>query len=310
MRQDVELAGFGDTTLRGWLYLPEDPRPVPGVVMAHGLSAVKEMALEGYAETFCAAGLAVLCYDHRNLGASDGEPRQEINPWAQARDYRYALGWLAERPEVDAERIGLWGSSYSGGHVITVGACDRRVKAVAANVPLTGYPGVDYSDCAERFEALRAMLLDESGKGLSDAGDVVIGPVPVVREVVREVVRDDGADPPLVILDQPESAEWFLDVGSRPGSTWRNEVTIRNGFGAEPAFDPGVCIEALGATPLLLVVADQDRLAWTEITLEAFERAREPKRLELLHGHHFVPYRGEALKKAAGAARDFFVEFL
>ena len=118
MRRDVAFPGFGGTTLRGWLYLPEADAPAPGVVMAHGLSAVKEMALDHYAESFCGGGVAVLVYDHRNLGASDGEPRQEINPWAQARDYRYAIGWLAERAEVDAGRIGIWGSSFSGGEMI------------------------------------------------------------------------------------------------------------------------------------------------------------------------------------------------
>jgi pimeloyl-ACP methyl ester carboxylesterase len=302
MRQDIEFAGFGGTTLRGWLYLPDGPSPGPAVVMAHGLSAVKEMALDDFAEAFCAAGLRVLCYDHRNLGASDGEPRQQINPWAQARDYRYALSWLALRPEVDAERIGLWGSSYSGAHAIIVGACDRRVRAVAANVPLAGYPEIDYSNTAPRFEEMRAVLLDESGKGLADAEGIMIGPVPVVREA--------GVESPMVILDQPESSQWFLDTGRSPGSSWRNEVTIHNGFGTQPTFDPGVCVAALSPTPLLFVVADQDRVSWTEVTLEAFERAGEPKRLELLHGHHFSPYSGEALAKAASAARDFFLEHL
>jgi predicted acyl esterase len=97
VRHDIEFPGFAGTRLRGWLYVPETELPVPGVVMAHGFSALKEMAMDRFAEIFCEAGLTVLAYDHRNLGASDGEPRQEINPWAQARDYRYAIGWLAER---------------------------------------------------------------------------------------------------------------------------------------------------------------------------------------------------------------------
>ena len=90
-REDVEFEGFGGTRLRGWFYKPAQPGRHAGVVMAHGFSAVKEMALDRYAEVFCAGGLAVLVYDHRGLGASDGEPRQEINPFAQARDYRRAL---------------------------------------------------------------------------------------------------------------------------------------------------------------------------------------------------------------------------
>src|SRR5207245_7260751 len=100
------------------------------VVMAHGFSAVKEMYLDRYAEAFAAAGLAALVFDNRNFGASGGEPRQEIDPWQQVRDYRHAITWMSRQPRVDRARIGVWGSSYSGGHALLVGAVDRRVKCV------------------------------------------------------------------------------------------------------------------------------------------------------------------------------------
>src|ERR671939_1186309 len=134
-RTDVEFNAEG-TTLRGWLYRPDGDGSVPGVVMAHGFSAVKEMYLDDFAEVFAAAGLAVLLFDNRNFGASDGEPRQEIDPWAQVRDYRHAITYARTREEVDRERIGIWGSSYSGGHVLVVGAIDRRVRCVVSQVPL------------------------------------------------------------------------------------------------------------------------------------------------------------------------------
>ena len=82
MRQDIEFDAEG-VTLRGWLYLPDGATgPVPTVVMAHGFSAVKEMFLDSFAEAFAAGGLGALVFDNRNFGASDGEPRQEIDPWA------------------------------------------------------------------------------------------------------------------------------------------------------------------------------------------------------------------------------------
>ena len=118
MRQDVEFDAEG-VTLRGWLYTPDGAGgPAPTVVMAHGFSAVKEMYLDRFAEAFASAGLAALVFDNRNFGASDGEPRQEIDPWAQVRDYRHAITYAETRDEVDAGRIGIWGSSYSGGHVL------------------------------------------------------------------------------------------------------------------------------------------------------------------------------------------------
>src|SRR5438874_2082167 len=136
MRQDIEFNAEG-TTLRGWLFTPDaGHRPFPTIVMAHGFSAVKEMYLDSFAEVFANAGLGALVFDNRNFGASDGEPRQEIDPWAQVRDYRHAITYARTRPEVDRERIGIWGSSYSGGHVLVVGAIDRRVKCVVSQVPL------------------------------------------------------------------------------------------------------------------------------------------------------------------------------
>lgn len=302
MRSDIEFEGYGGTPLRGWLYLPERAaaHPVPGVVMAHGFSAVKEMALDRYAEVFCGAGIAVLVYDHRNLGASDGRPRQELNPWAQARDYRLAIGWLAERPEIDAERIGIWGSSYSGGEVIVVGACDERVKAVVANVPFAGYPGVDYADTEGRFRAIRDALEDSSGAGLADVQSTAIGPMPVVS---------DGSSDEAPMLDQPESGEWFMNFAKQAPS-WVNTVTLVNGMGTDPSWDPGVCVAHLAPTPLLMVVASDDRLAATEISRAAFARAGEPKQLAMIEGHHFVPYAGEGFEESSSAAREFFVEHL
>lgn len=94
MRTDVEFDAEG-VTLRGWLYRPDGGSArAPAVVMAHGFSAVKEMYLDAYADAFQASGLAVLVFDNRGFGASDGEPRQEIDPWTQVRDYRHAITWI------------------------------------------------------------------------------------------------------------------------------------------------------------------------------------------------------------------------
>src|SRR5256714_11642552 len=125
-RTDVEFNAEG-TTLRGWLYRPEGDDPVPGVVMAHGYSAVKEMYLDSFAEVFAEAGLAALVFDNRNFGASDGEPRYEIDPWAQVRDYRDAITYLQGVPGIDRDRIGVWGSSYSGGQANVLGAIAERI---------------------------------------------------------------------------------------------------------------------------------------------------------------------------------------
>src|ERR1044072_2167120 len=109
-RTDVEFNAEG-TTLRGWLYRPDTDGIVPGGGMAHGFSATKEMYLDSFAEVFAQAGLAVLVFDNRNFGASDGEPRLEIDPWAQVRDYRHAISYMQTLTSVDRGRIGVWGRS-------------------------------------------------------------------------------------------------------------------------------------------------------------------------------------------------------
>jgi len=271
--------------------------------MAHGFSATKEMALDRFAEVFCAAGLAVLVYDHRNLGQSDGQPRQQINPWAQARDYRHAIGWLAARPEVDPARIAIWGSSFSGAQVLAVGAIDPRVRAVVANVPFAALPATDYSDAADvrrRFDALRSALLDDSGSGPADSTAEPLGPLPVVAEEPGE----------RCFLPQPESARWFLSAGRRPGSGWQNRFTLVGSVQGQPTWDPGVCAPFVSPRALLMVVASEDRLAATDLALAAFERAREPKRLELVAGDHFAPYDGEGFAQASKAMREFLLQQL
>lgn len=77
----------------------------------------------------------MLAYDHRNFGDSDGEPRQELDPWVQVRDYRHAITFAQTLDGVDRDRVGVWGSSYAGGHVLVVAAIDRRVGCVVAQVP-------------------------------------------------------------------------------------------------------------------------------------------------------------------------------
>lgn len=141
-RQDIEFKTSDHVTLRGWFYTPEahDGGKLPAIVLAHGFSALKEFDLDAFAEYFVSKlPIAALVYDNRGFGDSDqkdGEPRLEIVPSLQISDYSDAITYVSQRPEVDADRIAIWGSSYSGGHVLYVGAVDRRVKAVLSQVPL------------------------------------------------------------------------------------------------------------------------------------------------------------------------------
>jgi uncharacterized protein len=296
MREDVEFDAEG-VPLRGWLYLPDGATgALPTVVMAHGFSAVKEMYLDSFAEVFADAGLAVVVFDNRNFGASGGQPRQEIDPWAQVRDYRHAITWAQTRPELDGGRIGVWGSSYSGGHVLVLGAIDKRVKCVVAQVPLvSGYRNIQRLVRQDFIAGNRAMF-DE------DRAARYAGKVPAMVPVV-------DPDPMAVsALPTPDSWAWFSETGKTRAPGWRNEVTLRT-VELLMEYEPGAYVERISPTPLLMVVAAKDHLTPADLALEAYGRALEPKRLVLLSGAHFDAYVDD-FAGASAAARDWFQEHL
>jgi fermentation-respiration switch protein FrsA (DUF1100 family) len=296
MRQDVEFEA-GGVTLRGWLYTPDGAAgPVPGIVMAHGFSAVKEMYLDRFAEAFAGAGLAALVFDNRNFGASDGEPRQEIDPWAQVRDYRDAITYAGTREEIDAERIGIWGSSYSGGHVLVVGAIDRRVKCVASQVPLVS--GHD------NFRALVRADFIPVFRGQFEADRLARyrGEAPAMVPVVDEDPLAPSA------LPTPDSWTWFTQTHESRAPAWRNEVTLRS-VELFTEYEPGTYLPWISPTPLLMCVAERDVLTPSELAIAAFAHANEPKKLVILPGGHFDAY-VDGFDVAAGAAAEWFAEHL
>jgi hypothetical protein len=296
MRTDIEFDAEG-VTLRGWHYVPDGATgPVPTIVMAHGFSAVKEMYLDSFAEVFSAAGLGALVFDNRNFGASDGEPRQEIDPWEQVRDYRHAITYALTLDAVDGERIGLWGSSYSGGHVLVLGAIDRRVRCVACQVPLISGHRNARRIVRSDFVAAVGDMFDR------DRAARYAGEPPVMIPVVAEDPMAPSA------LPTADSYAWFTETGDTRAPSWRNEVTLRS-VEMFWEYEPGAYIQWVSPTPLLVITAAGDHLTVSDLTIEAFERALEPKRLVVLPGGHFGAYT-DGFEASSGAAADWFTEHL
>jgi pimeloyl-ACP methyl ester carboxylesterase len=139
MEQSVEFLSKG-VKLRGVLNVPDGKGPHPLLVMAGGWCYVKEIVIPTYAAALAEVGCASLRFDYRGLGESEGEPRQHLDPWGQIEDYRSALSFAATLPGVDANRLGVWGISYSGGHAMILAALDPRVKCAVGNIPvIEGY---------------------------------------------------------------------------------------------------------------------------------------------------------------------------
>jgi alpha-beta hydrolase superfamily lysophospholipase len=283
------------TVLAGDLYLPDqETRSAPTVIMSHGFSATRKMGLPWYAESFATAGYCVYLYDHRGLGDSSGDPRNVVDPWSQTHDMWEVVDQVRGLKEVHPDRVALWGSSFSGGEAIVLGAFHPEVKAVIASVPFAGLGDLvaNPTHAEQRFVAMRVAFETPT----LDVGRKEIGPI--------AVVLDQGVES--AVLPQPESSEWFLANGPQNG--WSNSVTMV--MTTTPPFDPGACAPSLAGTALLMVVATNDEVAATAVALDTFERASNPKRLAMIEGHHFVPYNEPARNEAFDAMVDFLDEFL
>ncbi len=274
--QIVEFPSEG-AILRGRLYWPENQGEKQAIViMAHGYSAtINGMIADRYAEAFYKAGFAVLLYDHRNFGISGGEPRQEINIWRQARGYRDAVDYVYELPEVDRERIAIWGDSMTGGQVIAVAAIDQRVKAIVAQIPSCG----DDEPREDPDGSLFASIVDTfNNANIDGTPETTMGPLPVVShspELYPAVMKPNTA------------FRWFIEYGGRFESNWKNVVTQVN-VNAPVHLDPAICIPHVKA-PLLMVVAEYDEMPYcsSAIAQKVYEMAPGLKELHIIGGGHF-----------------------
>ena len=293
-RQDVEFPAEGDVMLRGWLFVPDGPEPHPAITMAHGFAGVKEHGLERFARAFADAGFVVLVHDHRGFGASGGARRFDIDPWIQIADWRRAISFLESHPMVDPDRIGLWGTSYAGGHAIVLGATDRRLRAVVAQVPtISGYQQSLRRVPPDQVAALEASFIDDERRqfrGEPPPTQAVVSSDPGVRAAYR-------SPDAIAFYNQPV-----------PGGSWQNTVTVRSTRAARN-YEPGTWISRVSPTPLLMIVGLHDAVTVADLALAAYERALQPKKLVTIAGGHFDPYL-DRFAEASSAARAWFTEHL
>lgn len=291
-REDVTFRSEGESCA-AWLYWPEDrSRPVAAVALAHGMGATRHFHLAPFGEAFAAAGVAALIFDYRGYGQSSGAPRERIDPHMQIEDYRAALTFLSLTDGIDEDRLGVWGTSFSGGHVLHLAAYDPRVKAVVSQVgAMDIHANVQIVLSEEQRAAQRALIVAERKRRYQDEALAYI-----------PLSAPDG-EPAL----QPDTVtyDWLCKAQAEQAPDWNNRVTVDS---IERILEhaPALAIDRIAPKPLLMILAREDKWTPPALIREAYARAGEPKQLIELDGDHYTVYTGEGQRAAADAAAHWF----
>ncbi|MGH8861498.1 MAG: alpha/beta hydrolase [Jatrophihabitantaceae bacterium] len=283
------------TSCAGW-YLPagnDDLRTAAGrpcVVMGHGFGATRDAGLLPFARRFAAAGADVLMFDYRGFGTSDGVPRQDVDHRKHRQDYHAAVAAARARSDVDPSRIVVWGSSYSGGHVVAVAAADRRIAAV-----------ISQGAAMDGLVALR-MVQSTSGTGklvsltvdaLLDAGRALLGR----RARMVPIVGEPGSS---AVIVSPGADRGYRAI---VGPTFRNEMCAR-GILRIALNRPVTSARKLRA-PILLVVAERDNVAPVSAVRRVARKAGRLAETESFDCGHFDIYVGEVFEKSVARQVEF-----
>ena len=291
IRSSIDFVS-GGSRCAAWLYLPTSVGRPPVVIMAHGFGAERTFGLEPFAERFAQAGLAVFLFDYRCFGDSEGEPRNLVSPRRHLQDWEAALTHVKGLAAIDASRIGLWGTSFSGGHVIVIAARHPELCAVVAQVP--------FADGLALLASLPLKLMIRLGMAAS-------------RDIFRLIMRRPPLTVPIVgppdslaIMNMPGSWEGYQSLLPKE-TTWMNACPARAVF--TTSFYRPIRHAPRVRCPVLLVMAKHDEV------IESWSVQKElaclpDGRLVTLNCSHFEPYEGACFENVVAAEQSFLTTHL
>jgi uncharacterized protein len=281
--------------LKAWLYLPAGVSKPPIVVMAHGFGGQRWMRLPAYAEQFARMGMAVFIFDYRGFNDSEGEPRNYINPARHLQDWDAAIGYVKRMDTVDAKRMALWGTSFSGGHVIIEAAKHPEIRAIVSQVPFTdGISTMWYYIKTDPMFAIKGTY-----HGLAD---VFTSLFTKNRHNVRIAGRPGES---FAMMSKPDSMSGLIKL---LGTVDEKDFEKDN-------FCPGNIVFTLGlyrpitraeqvASPALVIGAETDTLFPPTGPKKMADRMKKATYISLPM-NHFDPYVGEPFKKLVKVMGDF-----
>lgn len=266
MIEKVEFKS-GSDTCRGVLTRPDHAQgALPLVIMAGGWCYTKEVVMPHYGRFFEELGCATLRFDYRCFGESTGLPRQHINPWHQIEDYRNALSFAEDLSGIDHDRTGVWGISYSGGHVMVVSALDARVAFAISTIPVVdGFQTMRRCQGEARFARMNQMVAQDRRRRY-------LGEQPGYIPMSPEVPTDE-----LTTWPFPHVYAGFKTIKESEAPLHEHRSTIES---LDLLFQYTVkpYAQRIVETPVLVTVAQGDNITSADLEAEAFNSITNPNK--------------------------------
>ncbi|SFF53570.1 Alpha/beta hydrolase family protein [Fontimonas thermophila] len=260
-------------------YRPPGSGPFPVIVMAHGLGGTRIMRLPAYAERFAAAGYACLVFDYRHFGDSEGEPRQLLDIGKQLADWKAAVAYARTLDEVKPDQVILWGTSFSGGHVLVVAAEDARIAAVISQCPFTD--GLASSLAMQPLTALRVSV-----RALRDRIGAALGAAPLMVPLA-------GRPGETALMNAPDVWAGYRALVP-PGATIPDTVAARIALDII-RYTPGRMASRIKA-PVLFCICNTDSVAPAKTSLRHARRAPRGE-IQCYADGHFDIYVGDGFER-------------
>src|SRR4051794_28072423 len=290
-RRDVSFESGGERCA-AWLYEPDGAGPHPIAVLAHGFGGTRKARLWAYAERFAEAGIAALVFDYRHFGDSGGEPRQLLDIRRQLGDWRAAVACARGLDGIDPDRVALWGTSFSGGHVTVIAAEDKRIAAAISQ-------GAFFDGIAALRAAGPANIGRMTVAGLRDEARRLRGRPSFMLPVV-------GAPGTLAAMNSPDAEPGYRALFAEQ-SEFRNEVAARIGLRVG-MYRPIRQASRVGC-PWLVCVADRDVITPPRSALKAAAKAARGEVRRYDAGHLDI-YVGKTFESVVADQIDFLTRNL
>lgn len=270
--------------------MPEGIKKPPVIVMAAGLACERDFGLPAFAEHFAENGMAVFLFDYRYFGVSEGEPRNMVSYRRQLQDWETAIQFVHSIPDVNAAKMALWGSSYSGGHVICLAARHPELAAISVHVP--------FADGLTSVKTMTPMqMVQVIGSGWRDVFHCLTFRSPYYIPVV-------GQPGSMAVMNSPGMMESYLGLVPE-GSSWENKLPAR--FALKASFYRPTVAAKKVKCPVLLIMGSQDNVIDTASIRKMAGKIKDCTYIEMPMGH-LDSYSGELFTQVAERQSMFLQE--